>query len=112
LGVDEPLRRRLEVSPVWDAPTNLKSGIVEVGVPKSSPAVGTRLLDLGLPKRAFVLLISRNGHMFVPEGSTVLEADDSLLIFTDHDSSLQLRAMFDIRSAEESAFDRFRDQVL
>ncbi len=112
LGVDEPLRRDFETSPGWDAPAVLKSGIVEVGVPKSSPAVGRRLLDLGLPKHAFVLLVSRNGHTFVPEGSTVLEADDSMLIFTDQDSSLQLRAMFDIRGPEDSAFDRFRDQVL
>lgn len=112
LGVDEPLQPRFEVSPVWDAPTNLKSGLVEVGIPQTSFAVGKRLLDLGLPKGAYVVLISRKGHSFVPDGSTVLETNDSMLVFTDHASSLKLGSMFEVKSSDESAFDRFRDQVL
>ncbi len=104
LRVDEPLPRRLETSPVWDAPTSLKSGLVEVRIPDSSPAVGQRLLDLGLPKRAFVILIGRKGHCFVPDGSTVLEANDSLLAFTDQTSSLRLRSILEIpaRDAREA----------
>ncbi len=94
LGVDEPWQPRLEASPVWDAPTTLKSGLLEVGVPDTSPAVGWRLLDLGLPKSAYVVLIARKGRSFVPDGSTVLEAGDSLLVFADQPSAIRLRSMF------------------
>jgi cell volume regulation protein A len=94
LGVDEPWQPRLEASPVWDAPTTLKSGLLEVGVPDTSPAVGRRLLDLGLPKSAYVVLIARKGRSFVPDGSTVLEAGDSLLVFADQPSAIRLRSMF------------------
>jgi cell volume regulation protein A len=97
LQVDEPLQRRLETSPVWDAPSELKSGLIEVTIPQASTAVGKRLLDLGLPKHALVILIGRKGQCFVPDGSTVLEADDSLLVFTDQASSLRLHTILHVR---------------
>ena len=105
LKVDEPLQRRLDASSVWDAPSGLKSGLAEVTIPESSVAVGKRLLDLGLPKRTFVILVGRNGQCCVPDGSTVLDANDSLLVFTDQASSFRLRAMLEARRpvAEESS---------
>ncbi len=110
LGVDEPLSPRKESSPVWDAPTNLKSGLLEVRIPERSTAIGQRLLDLGLPKGAFILLIARNGRCFVPDGTTVLEVHDSLLAFTDQLSFLRLRSILERRhpvsSSEEPPDDR------
>ena len=105
LKVDEPLQRRLDVSPVWDAPSGLKSGLVEVTIPESSAAVGKRLIDIGLPERTFVILVGRNGQCGVPDGSTELEANDSLWVFTDQASSSRLRAMLEARRpvAEESS---------
>jgi cell volume regulation protein A len=97
LGVDEPLQPRMESSPVWDAPTDLKSGLLEVRIPDHSSVIGRRLLDLGLPKRAFIILMARNRHCFVPDGSTVLEANDSLLAFTDQPSFLRLRSILEGR---------------
>lgn len=97
LQVDEALPRRLVASSVWEAPTELKSGLVEVTIPPASAADGKRLLDLGLPKHALVILIGRKGQCFVPDGSTVLEADDSLLVFTDQASSFKLRALLETR---------------
>lgn len=97
LNVDEPLAPRKESSPVWDAPTSLKSGLLEVRIPEHSWSIGQRLLDLGLPKGAFILLIARNGKCFVPDGTTVLQADDSLLAFTDQFSFLRLRSILEGR---------------
>ena len=97
LKVEAPLPRRLEASPVWNAPTGLKSGLVEMTIPESSVAAGQRLLDLGLPKSTLVILIGRKGQCFVPDGSTVLEDNDSLLLFTDQASSFRLRAIVEAR---------------
>ncbi|MDO9116522.1 MAG: potassium/proton antiporter [Nitrospira sp.] len=104
LKVDEPLQRRLNASPVWNAPTGLKSGLVEMTIPEPSVVVGERLIDIGLPKSTLVILIGRKGQCFVPDGSTVLEANDSLLVFTDQASSFRLRALLDASRhvAEES----------
>lgn len=101
LKVEAPLARRLEASPVWNAPTGLRSGLVEMTIPESSVAVGQRLLDLGLPKSTLVILIGRKGQCFVPDGSTVLEANDSLLLFTDQASSFRLRALLEARHSFE-----------
>jgi cell volume regulation protein A len=95
LKVDEPAQRSLDVSPVWNAPTGLKSGLVEMTIPESSVAVGKRLIDIGLSKSTLVILIGRKGQCFVPDGSTVLEANDSLLVFADQASSFRLRAMLE-----------------
>ncbi|HWC50328.1 MAG TPA: potassium/proton antiporter [Nitrospira sp.] len=97
LGVDEPVESRMQSSPVWDAPSNLKSGLLEVRIPEYSAAIGRRLLDLNLPKRTFVILMARDGHCFVPDGGTVLKAHDSLLAFTDQPSFLRLRAILEGR---------------
>lgn len=91
LKVDEPMERRVDASPVWDAPSDLKSGLIEMTIAQTSAAVGKRLLDLGLPKEALVILVGMKGRYFVPDGSTVLETNDSLLVFTDQASSVGLR---------------------
>lgn len=115
LKVDEPLSPRIEASPVWDAPTSLKSGLLEVRIPDQSMAIGQRLLDLGLPKGAFILLMARNGRCFVPDGTTVLHAHDSLLAFTDQLSFLRLRSILESRRPaspdEEPPADRDVDVV-
>lgn len=103
LRVDEPLQSRVDASPVWDAPSSLKSGLMEVAIPDASAVAGKRLLDLGLPKRTFVILVGRNGLCFVPDGSTVLEAGDSLLVFTDQASSLKLRSLLEVRHPHAEA---------
>ncbi len=97
LRLDEPAHLRLDASPVWDAPSNLKSGLVEVRIPGYSTAVGRRLLDLGLPKGAFIILMGRKGRCFVPDGGTVLEPNDSLLAFADQPSAMRLRSMIETR---------------
>ncbi len=109
LKVDEPLSSRKESSPVWDAPTSLKSGLLEVRIPEHSWSIGQRLLDLGLPKGAFILLIARKGKCFVPDGTTMLQANDSLLAFTDQFSFLRLRSILESRHqppSEEAPDDR------
>jgi potassium/hydrogen antiporter len=112
LHVDEPLQPRLEASPVWDAPSSLKSGLVEVRIPDDSAAVGRRLLDLGVPKQAFIILMGRKGHCFVPDGSTVLEANDSLLAFADQRSSMRLRSMLESRRPDIPAENSSGDQPI
>lgn len=103
LKVDKPLQRRPDASTVWNAPTGLKSGLVEMTIPESSVVDGQRLIDIGLPKSTLIILIGRKGQCFVPDGSTVLEASDSLLVFTDQASSFRLRAMLEARRSREES---------
>lgn len=95
LRVDEALRPQPDLSPIWEAPTSDKSGLLEVRVPEGSGVVGRQLSELGFPKRVEVLLVRRKGDCYLPDESPVVEADDLLLVFTDHTSSLQVRTILE-----------------
>ncbi len=59
---------------------NVSSQVTELNVPTSSPAVGKSILELDLPAGALVALIGRGDKTIVPNGGTVLNADDTLVV--------------------------------
>lgn len=62
---------------------DLKSELVEMDVPDDSPAAGRAVVDLRLPKSAFIVLIHRGGKYLTAGGDTVIEAGDHLLLMAD-----------------------------
>lgn len=62
---------------------DIKSELVEMDIPEDSPAAGRPVVDLDLPKSAFIVLIHRTGKYFTAGGDTVLEAGDHLLLMAD-----------------------------
>lgn len=62
---------------------DLKSELVEMDIPEDSPAAGRPVVDLNLPKSAFIVLIHRTGKYFTAGGDTVLEVGDHLLLMAD-----------------------------
>ncbi|CDF79094.1 Na(+)/H(+) antiporter [Formosa agariphila KMM 3901] len=65
-----------------------KSAMEETEIPANSYAVNKRIIDLHFPKSAFIVMIKRNGKFVRPGGSTVIEANDTLVILLDNDESL------------------------
>ena len=53
---------------------------VDVSVRNGSPLAGRRLLELGLPPGALVVVLDRNGHTMVPSGGTEVRTGDKLLV--------------------------------
>jgi cell volume regulation protein A len=62
---------------------DLKSELIEMDIPDDSPAVGKPVVDLNLPKSAFIVLIHRTGKYFTAGGDTILERGDHLLLMAD-----------------------------
>lgn len=62
---------------------DLKSELVEMDIPENSPAAGRPVVDLKLPRGAFIVLIHRTGKYLTAGGETVLEAGDHLLLMAD-----------------------------
>ncbi len=62
---------------------DLKSELIEMDIPDDSPAVGKAVVDLNLPKSAFIVLIHRTGRYFTAGGETVIETGDHLLLMAD-----------------------------
>lgn len=59
--------------------------ILESCVQFGSAMDGSRLETLGAPKGCLVIAVNRRGEEIVPDGATVLMADDSLLLLCDED---------------------------
>ncbi|GAB2767653.1 potassium/proton antiporter [Salinimicrobium soli] len=79
-----------KVSPV-DAFLNdgTKSLIREITIPPDNFSVGKRIVDLHFPRKAIIAMISRNGKFLTPNGTTQIEADDTLVILVEDKQSVE-----------------------
>jgi cell volume regulation protein A len=68
---------------------NFKSELVEVVIPPGAPVVGKSIVQTRFPNSAVIVMISRNGKFIRPGGSTILEANDKLLVMADNKTSIQ-----------------------
>jgi cell volume regulation protein A len=56
-------------------------------VPPTSPILGKKLPELGLPRGAVLITISREGEFVVPNDQTEILADDALLVLADAETA-------------------------
>lgn len=92
LGVAAPVAPRHYPAEYVPA-VNLSSQVVEVAIPPDSPIVGRSIMELALPKGALVVLINRDGDSIVPNGSTVIQPRDTLLVLADRESLAALETI-------------------
>jgi potassium/hydrogen antiporter len=58
-------------------------GLREATVVDGAPAVGRSIVSLGLPAGVLIVLLYRSGQVVVPQGGTVLEAGDRVLLLAE-----------------------------
>jgi potassium/hydrogen antiporter len=61
-------------------------GLREVTITEGAPAVRRSIVSLGLPAGVLVVLLYRAGQILVPQGGTVLEAGDRVLLLAEGDT--------------------------
>lgn len=61
-------------------PSAARANMAEVSITETGTAVGRRVVDLGLPPTAMLVLLTRQGRSFVPQGSTVLQTGDRVMV--------------------------------
>lgn len=61
----------------------------EISIAPNSFAVGKRIIDLHFPQSAFIVMIKRDTKFVRPGGSTVIEANDVLVVLLDNEDSLR-----------------------
>jgi len=91
LNVDAPQKTRLRFPIEFEQTADMDSDLVEMTVPSGSPIVDKKILELGLPEEALVVLVSREGQFLVPRGSTTLREGDRLLLLADDTSLHEVR---------------------
>lgn len=66
-----------------------KNSLVELELTSESTAVGRSIVELQFPRTALIVLIDRGGKFVTPNGGTVLEKDDKLMVMVDNDEELE-----------------------
>lgn len=69
-----------------------ESSLVTLEVAAGSRADGRRVVELGWPRETLILVLYRGEEFFVPNGATLLAADDRLVVLT---SKLSLQQLHD-----------------
>jgi cell volume regulation protein A len=83
LGVYEPLKKKGKYPIEFDNMPGMDAELHEVFIPFESIVAGKALFDVGVPKEALVTLVSRDDKFIIPNGSTVIEGGDVLLVLSD-----------------------------
>ncbi|WP_066758228.1 potassium/proton antiporter [Crocinitomix algicola] len=65
-----------------------KTAMKEITVTPNCHAVEKRIVDLQFPSTAFVVMIKRNDKYVRPGGSTVIQADDTLVVLFDNEECI------------------------
>jgi cell volume regulation protein A len=62
-------------------------------VPQTSPVLDKKLPELGLPRGAVLITISRVGDFVVPNEQTEILADDALLMLADAETAREIEKL-------------------
>jgi len=90
LKVESPVQQK--VNPLeLDQLEGLDSELVDVDVPAGSKVIGKQIVQSGFPKGALIVLIGRGKEFIVPNGGTVIEGGDRLLILGNKDDQAETR---------------------
>lgn len=93
LGIAEP-RPEFPLTPIdVDIPRDPAIAVKRIPVSAGSEADGKKLLAIGGPDRPLVILIRRQGHLFLPTGTSLLAAGDELFVLGSDESILAMRAL-------------------
>ncbi|MBN2472549.1 MAG: potassium/proton antiporter [Anaerolineae bacterium] len=77
----------------------LDDHLLEIHIPANAGIIGKRLLDLTLPEGTLVVLIHRAGEPAIPEGNSILEAGDHLLLIAPGANHAALHTLFKLPAA-------------
>lgn len=66
-----------------------KTTMKEIMITNHCFAVNQRIVELDFPKNAIIAMIEREGNYLTPNGSTIIEAGDKLVVLTDKPENMK-----------------------
>ncbi len=60
-----------------------KNELVEVSIPEDCPQANKRIVEIGFPRNALIVMIERNKQYITPNGNTIIKPGDNLLVMTN-----------------------------
>ncbi|OQA89874.1 MAG: K(+)/H(+) antiporter NhaP2 [Elusimicrobia bacterium ADurb.Bin231] len=82
-GVDTPIDVQKKYPIRFEQTEGIDLSLADMFVPYNSDFVGKTLSAINMPPKALIVLISRDENFIVPNGSTVLEGGDVLLVLAN-----------------------------
>lgn len=90
LGVALPQNQKVRTPVDIELSENVPNEIVEIDIDNDSPVIGKTLTQIQLPKTSLIVMINRNESYFSPNGNTVIEPNDRLMILAQDAKELQI----------------------
>ncbi|MDR2980335.1 MAG: potassium/proton antiporter [Bacteroidales bacterium] len=82
VSMPEKIKKKSNVEQFLDE--YAKTRMVEIEVPEDNIAVGQKIIDLRFPPNSIIAMINRNKKFFTPNGSTIIESHDILVVLADN----------------------------
>ncbi len=93
LGVNVPLKTKRNYPIEFEHSEEINANLEDLIVPYNSSAVNKPLFELGVPKGSLIALICRDEKYFIPDGSTVLNGGDVLLVIANNQDLQKLQSI-------------------
>jgi trk system potassium uptake protein TrkA len=68
--------------------------VLELVIEEASPAVGSTIGELGMPRQALILTVSRDGQEIIPGGDVGLETGDGLIVIARREAISKVEELF------------------
>ena len=83
LSVETPLRNKRSYPIEFEKIEGIDADLEEVIVPYNSSVAGKKIFETGIPSSCLVVLICREEKFFIPNGASILESGDVLLVLAN-----------------------------
>jgi potassium/hydrogen antiporter len=83
LGVTAPSRRQRYAPLDFEEVEGINANLNDLLIPYHSAVVGRTIFEIGVPKEALIVLISKADRFLIPNGSTRLEGGDVLFVLAN-----------------------------
>jgi potassium/hydrogen antiporter len=94
LHLDAPSEKIVKYPIEFNSSDDINMKIVNIKVPETTYFVQKALVEIPSLRGSLVVLVSRDGHYFVPSGGTVLEAGDVLQVLAEKEKIEEIRNAF------------------
>jgi cell volume regulation protein A len=89
LHVDVPAKLKRKLPLDIELKDDFKSELIDLDLPDTSPVIGKAIVQLNFPKTALIVLIHRDGKYLTPNGDTVLERGDHLVMMANNKATVE-----------------------
>jgi len=94
LRVDAPMRTTQRPTVEFEGTRESHMETVDFLVPYNAAIVGRPIVELGLPQNSLIVLLTRGDNYMVPNGGTVLEKGDAVVVLACKDDLSKIREIF------------------